>query len=611
MGLTSLIPSLLLLVNQVAAEADLNPQAYSRNLNLNTTIALNSTSNVTLATNLDETLSSTPLVSSTPTVTSTVLPSPCHAPASCSPTSQGPLTCFGAELPYSSTGPSLLAPNTSLEQWTGLQELPGCWTVLQQLLCAAHSPSCSQGLVTKVPRAFCRAALKPCRVLEQVLDPLPDFLDCTNDRIFSDQCSEDNRSKRARFNSSTQCVAPLLHTTVPSAYFPEIEECGLQCQSPILTSAEYTSLHRTVAGAGAVSLTCSLLAVLTFLLDWRGGSKYPAVSIFWLNLCLLVAAAGWLAQFSPGAREDIVCRRDGTTRHAEPGQGENISCTVVFVLVYYFSIAAAVWLVILAYCWSVAFTSTPGKVQDILAGRAATFHMAAWSLPLVLTLIVLFTNKVDGSAATGICFVGYTDRLARTFFVLVPHSLATLAAGYFTFRSCSLLASLCYGPGSKHLSEAAASKLRSTLARILAFSVLTTVCVVTTLGCHAYRWAREHGWQEQVSSLVLCNLRRRLLPEATSKCRISEGPSLAVLQLELLAVFGAGVLASSWVWTRESLNTWSIGVRQLVCREQGQRPVKLRKHEIIAQVGRTVHFLVNNYNVRRSRRGTSFKPMDG
>ena len=31
-------------------------------------------------------------------------------------------------------------------------------------------------------------------------------------------------------------------------------------------------------------------------------------------------------------------RQDGTARHAEPGAGENLSCTVVFVMVYYFSI---------------------------------------------------------------------------------------------------------------------------------------------------------------------------------------------------------------------------------------------------------------------------------
>ena len=40
--------------------------------------------------------------------------------------------------------------------------------LVQQILCAGLTPSCSQGRVTKVPRAYCRATLKPCKVLDQV-----------------------------------------------------------------------------------------------------------------------------------------------------------------------------------------------------------------------------------------------------------------------------------------------------------------------------------------------------------------------------------------------------------------------------------------------------------
>ena len=71
----------------------------------------------------------------------------------CTP-SATPLTCYGAELPYSSSGPSLLSTNTSLEAWAGLQELPAGWALVQQILCAGLTPSCSQGRVTKVPRAY-------------------------------------------------------------------------------------------------------------------------------------------------------------------------------------------------------------------------------------------------------------------------------------------------------------------------------------------------------------------------------------------------------------------------------------------------------------------------
>ncbi|EDW25160.1 GL22998 [Drosophila persimilis] len=37
---------------------------------------------------------------------------------------------------------------------------------------------------------------------------------------------------------------------------------------------------------------------------------------------------------STRSRKDIVCRKDGTLRHSEPTAGENLSCIVIFVLVY-------------------------------------------------------------------------------------------------------------------------------------------------------------------------------------------------------------------------------------------------------------------------------------
>ena len=349
-------PSLLLLLRVcVVLGADLQPLAFSRRMNLNQTEPKISPSDLTISSEISENSSSNALQPPS-------LPPPsCHADATCTSSQNGHLTCYGAKLPYTSTGPSLI-PHSSLDEWKGLHQLPGCWAVLQQLLCAAHLPSCSQGRLEKVPRALCRAALKPCRLLNQLNTSTPAFLNCSDDRVFSDHCSEDNRSKRARFNSSQQCVAPLLFTTSTSAFFPGIEDCGLPCASPILSEDQYDTVHATVGVGITISLICSLLAIITFLLDWQGGSKYPALAIFYLNLCLLVAAVGWLAQVVPGAREEIVCRRDGTARQGEPGRGESISCAVVFILVYYFSLAASVWLVILTYTWSVAFTCTPGKV---------------------------------------------------------------------------------------------------------------------------------------------------------------------------------------------------------------------------------------------------------
>lgn len=57
---------------------------------------------------------------------------------------------------------------------------------------------------------------------------------------------------------------------------------------------------------------------LTFLIDWKNASRYPGVILFFINGCFFIGSLGWMAQFVPGARRDIICRQDGTMRVAEP-----------------------------------------------------------------------------------------------------------------------------------------------------------------------------------------------------------------------------------------------------------------------------------------------------
>lgn len=63
----------------------------------------------------------------------------------------------------------------------------------------------------------------------------------------------------------------------------------------------------------------------------------------------------WLFQFFFDSPSDIVCSKDGTRRRSEPSAGENLSCVVIFILVYYFQIAQCVWFVIFTYAWDLSF----------------------------------------------------------------------------------------------------------------------------------------------------------------------------------------------------------------------------------------------------------------
>ena len=515
--------------------------------------------------------------------TSSPNPASCQKPVTCL-TDSNP-TCYGTLLPYTHTSHPLL-PSTTPAAWLGLQSVPACWAVVQPLICSIFYPKCDPATSTAqlVPRHLCKVALKPCRVLSTIYPELPAFLNCSDNSVFSDSCEQDQRSERARFNSSSSCVAPLRPTKVKSAYWYEVEECGMKCQSPLLSNKEYNTVHSVIAVGATISLLCSLFAVFTFLVDWKGGSRYPALAIFYLNLCLTLVNTGWLAQFlGNNARDDIVCREDGVGRHHEPGQGENLSCVVVFILVYYFSIAASVWLVVVSYSWFITFNwaHQPNKVKEILTNRAAYFHMIAWSIPLVLTIVILALNKVSGNSVSGICFVGYNSLADKGVFVLLPHCLALAVAAFFTVRSVRVLGEVTWGVAREVLPEKAGGKVKRTVCRIMVFSVLVVLCVAVALICHFYRMSYEKGWDAALKELVLCNLRQEL-SSGLVECTLTDKPSLTMLVLELCCMFGAGVLCSSWVWTKSSINTWVLAAKQVLGKD-GARPVKLRKHQLIAQ----------------------------
>jgi len=74
--------------------------------------------------------------------------------------------------------------------------------------------------------------------------------------------------------------------------------------------------------------------------------------------------------------------------------GESASCTVIFVIVYYFTVAGVVWFAILAYTWHVTFRTYNSK-RDVIEGRKGYFHLVAWSLPFALTVVCLAVTQVS------------------------------------------------------------------------------------------------------------------------------------------------------------------------------------------------------------------------
>src|SRR6218665_307192 len=74
--------------------------------------------------------------------------------------------------------------------------------------------------------------------------------------------------------------------------------------------------------------------------------------------------------------------------------GENSTCIIIFIVVYYFLMAGVTWFVILTYTMNLSYGSTVTNTRDALEAKRGHFHMLAWSLPLVLTIVCLAISQV-------------------------------------------------------------------------------------------------------------------------------------------------------------------------------------------------------------------------
>ncbi|XP_030040385.1 protein smoothened isoform X2 [Manduca sexta] len=511
----------------------------------------------------------------------------CVRKAPCEPLNK--TTCLGSKLPYDRTSVRLTFYDTQqqienqLELYRELINVPNCWAVIQPLLCATFMPKCEEilgeDMVYLPSYEMCKITMEPCAILYNT-SYFPSFLKC-NTTLFPPRC--DNAVREIKFNTTGKCLPPLIRTEKPLHFYEGITGCGLPCRDPLYTDDEHQQIHRLIAWGAGVCLALNLLTVATFLIDWRSANKYPALVIFYINVCFAVASMGWLVQFGVGSRDDIVCSKDGTRRQGEPSAEENLSCVVVFVLVYYFMMAACVWFVIFTYAWHMSFRAL-GKIQDRIDKKAAYFHLVAWSLPLILTITTMAFGEVDGSSVTGVCFVGYVNHSMRAALLLAPLAVVLTLGGYFLLRGVFSLVAVRVSSRDV-ISARAANKIRQTITRCSLTAALVAIFICVTFACHIYEFRNADLWKESFKNNIICRL--EALKESSLSCGWGARPSVSVLQLRLLCCVAAGALMASWTWTPAALAAWRRYLaRKCGCSVEEEVTRRAHKHELIRRAYR-------------------------
>lgn len=315
-----------------------------------------------------------------------------------------------------------------------------CSPDLQLFLCSVYAPVCTI-LESPIPpcRSLCLSARNGC---ESLMDKFgfswPQHLDCALFPEPPQMCVGENVT-------SSTTAPPLIHQEVP--YFGSVfhsnfstnkhfrfdghpgardlgfvcpvqfkvpkgldyslkvgnriePDCGAPCHSMFFSETQ-RRISKIWVGIWAVICTVScLFTVLTFLID-KERFRYPERPIIFLSICYLMVSVAYVIGFL--ASDSISCRDpfpppiklERIQMVSTITQGtKNEACTIIFMLLYFFSMASSIWWVILTLTWFLAAGLKWG--HEAIEANSQYFHLAAWAVPAIKTVTILAMGKVEG-----------------------------------------------------------------------------------------------------------------------------------------------------------------------------------------------------------------------
>ncbi|XP_006779391.2 PREDICTED: LOW QUALITY PROTEIN: frizzled-1 [Myotis davidii] len=283
---------------------------------------------------------------------------------------------------------------------------------------------------------LCSMYAPVCTVLEQALPPCRSL------------CERARQGCEALMNKFEVLLPRALK--VPSYlnyHFLGEKDCGAPCEPTKVYGLMYFGpeelrFSRTWIGIWSVLCCAStLFTVLTYLVDMRRFS-YPERPIIFLSGCYTAVAVAYIAGFL--LEDRVVCNdkfsEDGARTVAQGTKKEG--CTILFMMLYFFSMASSIWWVILSLTWFLAAGMKWG--HEAIEANSQYFHLAAWAVPAIKTITILALGQVDGDVLSGVCFVGLNNVDALRGFVLAPLFVylfigtSFLLAGFVRFHECEM-----------------------------------------------------------------------------------------------------------------------------------------------------------------------------
>ncbi|CAI9156944.1 unnamed protein product [Rangifer tarandus platyrhynchus] len=478
----------------------------------------------------------------------------------------------------------------------------GCHGHLRFFLCSLYAPMCTEQVSTPIPacRVMCeQARLKCSPIMEQFNFKWPDSLDCSklpnkNDPNYLCMEAPNNGSDEPARGSGM--FPPLFRPQRPhSAQEHQLKDGGpgrAGCDNPgkfhhVEKSASCAPLctpgvdvywsrddkRFAVVWLAVWSVLCffsSAFTVLTFLID-PARFRYPERPIIFLSMCYCVYSVGYIIRLFAGA-ESIACDRDSGQLYVIQEGLESTGCTLVFLVLYYFGMASSLWWVILTLTWFLAAGKKWG--HEAIEANSSYFHLAAWAIPAVKTILILVMRRVAGDELTGVCYVGNMDINALTGFVLIPLACYLIIGTSFILSGFVALFHIrrVMKTGGENT-----DKLEKLMVRIGVFSVLYTVPATCVIACYFYERLNVEYWK------ILATQHKCKMNNQTKNldCLMATSiPAVEIFMVKIFMLLVVGITSGMWVWTSKTLQSW-----QNVCSRRFKKKSRRKPASVITSSG--------------------------
>uniref|UniRef100_A0A0L8I188 Frizzled-4 n=1 Tax=Octopus bimaculoides TaxID=37653 RepID=A0A0L8I188_OCTBM len=327
-----------------------------------------------------------------------------------------------------------------------------------------------------------------------------------------------------------------------------IPDCGAPCIGMFFTESQvqFARLFNGILSSFAL-IPCFFVTV-TFLINIQR-FQYPQRVVLFQSFCYsLVSLNYYLAAFfyrdtvacidmAPLSCPNQTCQLVSLVRQGT----KNGICTLSFILVYFFSMAASVWSVIFGLVWFLA--ATKKWCSEAIEAKYLYYHSISWGLPILQTSILLNYGYIGGDVLSGVCQTGLFNTTVLIASLLLPHTLYFLVSLIFRLTAFISLIRISKTNG----------RIRDLLRKFRFFSVVSATCVSITISCLFYESLYKDQWLSTWYSRISNATEQDTLPSPDHP----QQPSFVVFLLKYTVLYIHALLPAMFLANSKTFLTWT------------------------------------------------------